>query len=82
MRRMRTVTLTMVVVLSVMALASCASKTASNGPLCSACEDMSFIANIGTCGSCSKTTSSGAFELCKTCAVAQGICQACGAQTR
>ena len=64
-------------------LASCAcdgDKTAR--PLCDACSKMAFTADIGTCEDCSGTTSSGAFELCDTCAVKAGVCKACGTITR
>ncbi len=45
---------------------------------CKTCRDLDFITSIGKCGKCGKHTSSGAFKLCKSCAVKANSCQACG----
>jgi len=45
--------------------------------LCSECEDLAFIMNIGTCEACARGTSSGAFRLCNSCACKLKECQHC-----
>ena len=45
--------------------------------LCSECEDLAFITNIGTCEVCGRGTSSGAFRLCNSCACKLKECQHC-----
>ncbi len=53
-------------------------KNWGSGTLCPKCRGMGFTADIGTCGSCGRGTSSGAFKLCSACAKHYGKCQACG----
>lgn len=45
--------------------------------LCPECTGKAFTADVGACQGCGTHTSSGAFELCPTCALARGVCQAC-----
>jgi hypothetical protein len=63
-------------------LMGCTSDTSSQATdsLCPKCRNMAFTADVGVCDECGGTTSSGAFNLCKTCAVKKGVCQACGAK--
>ena len=44
---------------------------------CKKCRGMMVIGSIGKCTACGGHTSSGAYKLCKKCAVKQGKCQMC-----
>jgi len=46
--------------------------------LCSECEKLTFTHDCGECKECGRGTSSGAFELCNSCACILKQCQACG----
>ncbi|MBI3272681.1 MAG: alpha/beta fold hydrolase [Planctomycetes bacterium] len=47
--------------------------------LCPACAGNMYTMDVGVCTACGGNTSSGAFKLCNTCALAKGVCMHCGA---
>lgn len=56
----------------------CASvSTKSGSDLCLKCSRMMYTCDVGSCEKCHKTTSSGAFALCRTCAVKLDQCASC-----
>lgn len=46
--------------------------------LCYKCQGGMYIANIGHCGGCGSSTSSGMFKLCPSCAQSKNQCAHCG----
>ena len=66
--------------ISLILLAACvvfAAAAPAAAALCKRCKGMMFTADIGTCRTCGKHTSSGAFKLCRACSSKQGKCEAC-----
>ena len=56
----------------------CPESNLGSDYLCSSCRKGGFDCSIGTCKECGRGTSSGAFELCNSCACILKHCQACG----
>jgi hypothetical protein len=55
----------------------CSGSNWGSNYLCSECEKIFFDCSIGTCESCARGTSSGAFRLCNSCACRLKQCQHC-----